>query len=59
MKGIWIHDHKNEIIYDLKNMISDLEDEHHSTPAFFYWVLKRVEKWKALEQLDMKRSNPK
>ena len=40
-------------------MISDLEDEHHSTPAFFDWVLKRVEKWKALEQLDMKRSNPK
>jgi hypothetical protein len=49
---IWIHTHKNELIYDLKNMISDLEDEHYSSYAFFDCVINKVEKWKQLMKMD-------
>jgi len=47
-KKIWISDNKNYIISELENLISDLGDEHYSTPKFFKSLELNIEKWKAL-----------
>lgn len=48
----WLHNHKNELISDLKNMISDLEDDHYGAEAFFDYVERRVKKWRDLKKFD-------
>jgi len=52
MNEIWIHKQKNELITDLKNMISDLEDEHYSSYSFFEMVERKVERWKTHMKMD-------
>lgn len=48
----WLANHKNEIIADLKNMISDIEDEHYGANMFFTVVEERVKKWRQLKKSD-------
>lgn len=48
----WLANHKNEIIYDLKNMISDVNDEHYGSFMFFKLVRERVDKWEKLKESD-------
>jgi len=48
----WLANHKNEVIYDLKNMISDVQDEHNGSFTFFQYVRDRVDKWEKLKKMD-------
>jgi len=52
MDEIYIHKHKNTLIADLKNMISDLEDEHYSSHSFFEMVERKVQQWKQWMKMD-------
>jgi len=52
MDEIYIHKHKNTLIADLKNMISDLEDEHYSSWSFFDLIERKLKSWKDQMKMD-------
>ena len=44
---IWLHDNKAWIIGHLKDMISDLEDDHHSFPMFKRLLESKMKMWES------------